>query len=228
MITIDWNGELDKAILKKPTEQKYDDLYTASSEWTTNPVGSVYHILPLDSNEAPSDEKLRILGENFKQFILYREWLNARRTLGKMEKRIEILIRILNRKAKAGIKPIKITIADCLGGSNIFTHKCENNTLAKTVERAVRMNKNLAHSYFEGAELSGVNFSGGKLADCDFTMAELSGANFSNSDLSHCTFSGTNLKGANFDGAIIFKTDFMGANLEGAILETPLLRGAEM
>ena len=53
----------------------------------------------------------------------------------------------------------------------IFSHKCADNSIRKTVEEAVKQGVSLA-----GVNLSGEDLSGGKLAGADLAVADLTGA----------------------------------------------------
>ena len=65
-------------------------------------------------------------------------------------------------------------------GTVLFTHECEDNTVEKTLEEAVRCDANLRY----------VNLSGANLSDANLGYANLSGANLRGANLS-----GANLRG---------------------------------
>jgi len=75
---------------------------------------------------------------------------------------------------------IKIEIKSIFG-TLLFTHECDENTIRKTVEKAVA----------EGANLIGANLIGANLTSANLIDANLTGANLI----------GANLKGANLIGA---------------------------
>jgi uncharacterized protein YjbI with pentapeptide repeats len=68
---------------------------------------------------------------------------------------------------------------------------------------------------FDGADLSGINFSRCFIV-ASFRGARLCGANFSSANVKTCDFSYADLSGAVFDGAAIDAAEFDGANLSGA------------
>ena len=99
-------------------------------------------------------------------------------------------------------------------GNVIFSYTCEDNTVSKTVEKAVRQGINLSY-----ANLSYANLIGADLTNTNLTFANLSYANLSNSDLYHTNFFYTNLSYANLSNTnISFTRNFAFSNLNGTNL----------
>ena len=71
---------------------------------------------------------------------------------------------------------MKIEIKDIIG-KYLFTHECENNTIAITVEEAVKNGANLSDADLRGADLSGADLMGANLRGANLIGANLSGAN---------------------------------------------------
>jgi len=111
-------------------------------------------------------------------------------------------------------------------GEVIFSYECEDNTIKKTVEEAVRQKVDLAFADLSGAILSGANLSGADLSYAKLRSAVLTLANLSHADLSHAdlrqavlaatNLSHTDLGDADLYGAILSITNLLGANLYGA------------
>jgi hypothetical protein len=79
-------------------------------------------------------------------------------------------------------------------GKVLFEYEKENNTLKKTLARAVS----------EGAYLQGA----------DLRDAELRGANFQSANLRSANLRGAELRGANLEGANLWNTNLEGADLD--------------
>lgn len=90
----------------------------------------------------------------------------------------------------------------------IYEHTCENNTIKKTVECAIR-NK---------ANLRGANLSGQFLYDIDFSGISLMYADFTKSTLTRSKFIRTSLYMSNFANATISKCDFSKSNISRSTL----------
>ena len=91
----------------------------------------------------------------------------------------------------------------------VYEATLKNNTILKTVERAVKEKVNLSGAYLRRADLSDAYLSG-----ADLRRANLSGADLSGADLSDA-----NLIGANLSDADLSDADLIGANLSGAYLK---------
>jgi hypothetical protein len=101
---------------------------------------------------------------------------------------------------------MKITIYNRSDNSEIFSCSCEENTIKKTVEKAVEKNANL-----RGANLCGANLQYANLQD-----ANLQDANLQDADLRGANLQGANLQDADLQGAYLRDADLQGANLQGA------------
>ena len=77
-------------------------------------------------------------------------------------------------------------------GNLLFENDCENNSVKKTIEKAVHEDANLI-----GANLRGANLIGAYLIDANLEGANLEGANLIDANLE-----GANLIDANLEGAI--------------------------
>ena len=98
------------------------------------------------------------------------------------------------------MKLIKIKHKDT--GEVIYSHKCNNNTIKITVERAVKECINLNYAELSDCDLKGADLSYAKLHSANFYSTDLSYANLSHACLSHAnlgfvTLSNVNLKNAN-------------------------------
>ena len=101
-------------------------------------------------------------------------------------------------------------------GVVIFSHHCENNTIAKTVQEAVGRKVNLRR-----ASLSNTNLSHADLSDVNLSHADLRRANLSHADLRHANLRGAHLSNANLSNADLRGVDLIGVNFNGEILTKP-------
>ncbi len=72
-----------------------------------------------------------------------------------------------------------------------------------------------SHGTWIYARLDRANFQGADLSGCDFSRCRLAGADFRKANLSGTSFEGANLSGANFQGATVVGTKFGGAIVRG-------------
>ena len=98
-------------------------------------------------------------------------------------------------------------------GELIFEYECENNTIKKTVEQAVRKNISLY-----SADLSSANLSSANLSSADLRLANLSSANLSSANLSSANLRSANLRSANLRSADLSSANLSSANLYSADL----------
>jgi len=110
---------------------------------------------------------------------------------------------------------VKFEIKNKWTGSVLFEYEKEDNTLKKTVEKAVKEGANL-----EGANLRGVNLKGVNLKEAYLRGADLEGVN-----LKEAYLRGADLEGANLKEAYLRGADFEGANLKGAYLRGAYFEG---
>ena len=93
-----------------------------------------------------------------------------------------------------------------LRGEILFACSSENNTILKTLEKAVRDGVNLAYADLRDVSFKGGRFKGGRFRDADLRCSDFSGADFRRAN-----FIGANCLGVDFTGA-----DCRGADLRGA------------
>ena len=79
---------------------------------------------------------------------------------------------------------IKLQIKNRWTGSIIFEYEKENNTIADTVNEAIKNKANLSESNLSGSNLSRADLSGADLSGSNLSGANLSGSNLSESNLS--------------------------------------------
>lgn len=96
-------------------------------------------------------------------------------------------------------------------GALLYEYTCENNTVKKTVEEAIKNNISLENVYLPNTYLMHANLRGADLSGADLSEANLSGA-----DLSYADLSGTNLYGINLREAILSNVNLHGADLRHA------------
>ena len=117
----------------------------------------------------------------------------------------------------------KIQIRNRYTGEIIYEYECENNSIRKTVEEAVRNGVALYGADLSYADLYGANLRGAKLIGADLNWAKLSEADLKGADLREA-----NLSGAKLNWAKLSKADLKGADLRGANLRGANLRGAKL
>lgn len=113
-------------------------------------------------------------------------------------------------------------------GKILFEYESEDNSLKKTVEEAVKQNKDLSY-----ANLSGAHLFGAHLSRANLTGATLFGVNLSYADLFGATLFGAHLFGANLfranlSEAYLSEADLSSADLSGANLSEADLSGAHL
>ena len=134
-----------------------------------------------------------------------------------------------------------------------FEYECENNSIKKTVEHAVKKRINLSYSNLSdsnlsysnlsgsnlrGSNLSGSNLRGSNLSDSNLSDSNLSysnlsysnlrGSNLSDSNLSDSNLSYSNLSGSNLRGSNLSYSNLSGSNLRGSNLSDSNLRGSNL
>ena len=115
-------------------------------------------------------------------------------------------------------KEIKISIKNRWTGSILFEYSSVDNTLAKTVTKALK----------GGANLYGANLYGADLREANLREADLREANLYGADLYRANLYGADLYGADLREANLIGADLCGANLRGANLREANLRGANL
>ncbi len=130
-----------------------------------------------------------------------------------------------------------------INGDLIFSYEHENNTVKKTLEKAISsyadlrgadlrganlIDANLIDANLRGVDLIGVDLRGANLRGANLRGVDLSGANLIGVDLSGANLSGVDLSGANLIGVDLIGVNLSGANLIGANLRDVNLRGANL
>ena len=120
----------------------------------------------------------------------------------------------------------KIEIKDIF--SNVlFTYECEDNSVKKTVEEAVKQDVSLCMADLRDADLHGANLYCANLRGANLRDADLHGADLRGADLRDANLHGANLRGADLRGADLYYANLHGANLHGADLCGANLHGAK-
>ena len=128
-------------------------------------------------------------------------------------------------------KQIKIEIRNRWTGNVLFEYSSDDNTIAKTVRKAVESGANLYGADLSGANLRDAYLSGAYLSDANLRGADLRGADLSDADLRGADLYGADLRGADLSGAYLSGADLRdaylsGADLSGADLSDANMRGA--
>jgi hypothetical protein len=110
-----------------------------------------------------------------------------------------------------------------ISGKVLFTYKCVDNTIAKTVEEAVKNSTDL-----NSADLSYANLSYANLRYANLSYANLSYANLNSADLSYANLSYANLRYANLSYADLSYANLSYANLISTNLISANLRYANL
>ena len=106
---------------------------------------------------------------------------------------------------------IKIEIKSTFG-TLLFTHECDENTIRKTVEKAIAEDANLIGANLIGANLRDANLIGANLRDANLRDANLRGANLEGANLIGANLRDANLRGANLEGANLIGANLIDAN----------------
>jgi len=90
----------------------------------------------------------------------------------------------------------KIKILHRYNNTILYEYECENNSIKKTLEKAIVEDANLSNANLYNANLSNAN-----LYNADLYNANLSNANLSNANLSNANLEDANLSNANLEDA---------------------------
>lgn len=117
---------------------------------------------------------------------------------------------------------MKIEIKSIIGNV-LFSYDCEDNTVKKTVEEAVRQKVDLFYVDFYGADLRFANLKGAHLnnayvCNANLRSANLKEANLSEANLNYANFYGADLRCSQLNKASLNNADLFKANLYGADL----------
>jgi hypothetical protein len=99
----------------------------------------------------------------------------------------------------------------------IFSHDCEDNTIKKTVENAVKKGANLSYANLSMANLGYANLSGANLSCANLSMANLGCANLRRANLSDANLIRAYLSGADLS---FVKTNYLTAGYHLACPES--------
>ena len=122
----------------------------------------------------------------------------------------------------------KIEIKDWNTKKVLFSYKCEDNTIKKTVEEAVRRGINLAYANLSHADLRCAKLRWAKLRCVRLNDADLSGAKLCNANLNEAVLCNANLSSAFLNNAVLIKANLEKANLEKATLVHTDLKYADL
>ncbi|MDR1276405.1 MAG: pentapeptide repeat-containing protein [Candidatus Accumulibacter sp.] len=115
-----------------------------------------------------------------------------------------------------------------VAGRVLYEHGEPENTLRRTVTRALKAGIELPGADFSGEDLSGTLFSRANLHGASFCGATLRGASFEGARLDYADFRNADLADANLDRCNLRYAYFMGANLFGAYLGRADFAGASL
>lgn len=110
----------------------------------------------------------------------------------------------------------KITIRRWGSWNTIFSYTCENNTIRKTVEEAIKQHVNLSYANLQYANLSCLNLSNVNLSYADLSYANLAFTNLSNSNLSNTNLQNASLIYSDLSNALLLKSDLTNSRLYDA------------
>ena len=123
-------------------------------------------------------------------------------------------------------------------GKLLFEYECDENSIKKTVEQAVRektdlsgsdlRNSNLRNSNLRNSDLSGSDLSSSDLSGSDLSSSDLRNSNLRNSNLSGSDLSGSDLSGSNLRNSNLSGSDLSGSNLSGSDLRNSNLSGSDL
>ena len=108
-------------------------------------------------------------------------------------------------------------------GDVLYEHTCEENSVKKTVETAVKnkvplRDADLSGAYLRFADLSGAYLRFADLSDADLRFADLSDADLRDADLRGAVLRKADLSDADLRFAVLSDADLRDADLRGAVL----------
>jgi len=125
-------------------------------------------------------------------------------------------------------KKVKIQITSWLNGSVLFEYESVDNTIAKTLEKAVSKDADLRYANLSYANLSSANLSYADLRYANLRYANLSYANLRYADLRYANLSSANLSYADLRYADLRYANLSYANLRYANLSSANLSSANL
>lgn len=110
-----------------------------------------------------------------------------------------------------------------IAGDILFSYECKDNTIKKTVAKAVKdgadlSHADLSHADLRDADLRYADLSYADLRDADLSGADLSCADLNNAYLSGCTLRSAKLISSNLSFSNMTRTDISNADLLGSNL----------
>ena len=118
---------------------------------------------------------------------------------------------------------MKIEIKSSFSLEVLFSHECENNSVAITLAAAINAKANLRSANLRSADLRSADLRSANLYGADLRSADLRSANLCSADLY-----GANLRSANLCSADLYGADLRSAYLYGADLCSANLYGANL
>ena len=103
-------------------------------------------------------------------------------------------------------------------GKLLFEFECENNTVKKTVEKAIESSANLSYANLHSTDLSSANLSSANLSYANLSYANLRSADLSSANLSYANLHSTDLSSADLSYANLSYANLSYANLSSADL----------
>lgn len=129
---------------------------------------------------------------------------------------------------------MNIQIKNRYNNKVIFEYDCEDNTIRKTVQEAIKAKVSLVQANLAGVNLKNINFNGVNLKAVNFSDSDLEHSTFDNACLVSSYFGFTNLRyvdfrkadlsGVNFVDSIIEYADFRESDLTYARFEDAIIR----
>ena len=121
-----------------------------------------------------------------------------------------------------------IEIKNWKTGEVIFSYKCKDNTIAKTVRKAVKLGADLSYADLSMASIKDMNLEGAKLSHSNLYRANLSNTSLANADLSYAILLESWLAGCDFSNANLLCADFKYAYyLDMANVDSTILNGVK-
>ena len=123
---------------------------------------------------------------------------------------------------------MKIEIKSHFSLQILFSHECEDNSVAITLAAAINAKANLYGADLRSADLRSADLRSADLRSADLYGADLRSANLYGADLRSANLYGANLYGADLRSANLYGADLRSADLYGADLRSANLYGADL
>ena len=123
---------------------------------------------------------------------------------------------------------MKIEIKSRFSLEVLFSHECEDNSVAITLAAAINAKANLRSADLRSADLGGADLYGANLGGANLYGADLYGADLYGADLRSANLYGANLRSADLRSANLRSADLRSANLRSADLYGANLYGANL